>query len=463
MTESAERDRRVVSAVLFSPRGGSAHVARAVARELAHHGWSVTLLSGSRTDSGPAPDAAAFYSGIDVRAVDFAPALRSPDPFAYSGEPGTAPMHPSFEERPGAPDRVFASLDGAELERQVAAWSRELERAGAAGADVLHLHHLTPLNEAGARVAPSVPVVGHIHGTELLMLERIAAGAPPSWRHAPAWAERLRAWAGRCGRLLVASPRGAERASGLLGVERERLVVVPNGFDPERFKPLTVDRVAHWRRHLVDSPQGWLPGREPGSVRYEDGDLAAFGDGPVLIYVGRFTEVKRIPLMIRAYARAQERFRRRSPLVLVGGHPGEWEGEHPAEAIESTGARDAFLAGWHGHDELPSFLNASDLVVLTSAREQFGQVLVEGMACGLPAVAVESFGAVGIVDDGETGWLVPPDDPDALAEALVEAVNDDAERERRGRNARTAALERYSWPAAAGRIAGVFEEAAAGD
>ena len=44
-----------------------------------------------------------------------------------------------------------------------------------------------------------------------------------------------------------------------------------------------------------------------------------------------------------------------------------------------------FLAGWHAHDELPELLRASDVVVLPSVREQFGQVLVEGMACGAAA------------------------------------------------------------------------------
>ena len=48
---------------------------------------------------------------------------------------------------------------------------------------MLHLHHLTPLNEAAARVAPDVPVVGHLHGTELLMLEAIEAD-PERWAHA---------------------------------------------------------------------------------------------------------------------------------------------------------------------------------------------------------------------------------------------------------------------------------------
>ena len=59
------------------------------------------------------------------------------------------------------------------------AWARALQSAGAAHADVLHLHHLTPLYEAAARVAPGVPIVGHLHGTELLMLEAIEARPAP--------------------------------------------------------------------------------------------------------------------------------------------------------------------------------------------------------------------------------------------------------------------------------------------
>ena len=49
----------------------------------------------------------------------------------------------------------------------------------------------------------------------------------------------------------------------------------------------------------------------------------------MILYIGRFTEVKRIPLLIEAYERARPGFNRRAPLVLVGGFPGEWEGEHP--------------------------------------------------------------------------------------------------------------------------------------
>jgi glycosyltransferase involved in cell wall biosynthesis len=175
------------------------------------------------------------------------------------------------------------------------------------------------------------------------------------------------------------------------------------------------------------------------------------------MYVGRYTAVKRIGLLVRAYARARERFSRPAPLVLLGGYPGEWEGEHPVEAIARCGLeREVFVAGWHEHDLLPEFLAASDAVVLPSVREQFGQVLVEGMACGLPAIAVDAHGPGQIVDDGATGWLVEPDDEEALADALVAAVEDPAERARRGEAAREAVRARYSWPALAGRVADVY-------
>jgi glycosyltransferase involved in cell wall biosynthesis len=269
----------------------------------------------------------------------------------------------------------------------------------------------------------------------------------------------MRTWAGRTERLIVLSDNQVHRAEHLLGIDGDRCVQVSNGFDPELFHPREVDRAAHWRRHLVDEPQGWRPGEEAGSVGYDAADLEAFVEGPVLLYVGRFTAVKRVGLLIEAYARARTQFEQRAPLVLVGGYPGEWEGEHPAETIERTGAEDVYLAGWHGHDELPAFLNASDVIVLPSVREQFGQVLVEGMACTLPAIAVDAHGPGEIVADGETGWLVEPDDVRGLAAALVDAVNRPGERRRRGDRAREVALERYSWPALAEEVAAVYEAA----
>jgi len=71
----------------------------------------------------------------------------------------------------------------------------------------------------------------------------------------------------------------------------------PGGVDPARFtrRPLAqTDRFAFWRRWLVDEPRGWDMSGRPGSVVYDEQDLAPFQSGaPVLLYVGRFTAVKR--------------------------------------------------------------------------------------------------------------------------------------------------------------------------
>ena len=104
-------------------------------RALGGAGWDVTVLSGSLTRPGEPGDAREFYAGLDVRPQDFTRALEAPDPMRAD-----PPMHPSFEDRPGAPDRVFASLDDDEYERQVdglvprAAVGRRGERRRAAPA-----------------------------------------------------------------------------------------------------------------------------------------------------------------------------------------------------------------------------------------------------------------------------------------------------------------------------------------
>jgi glycosyltransferase involved in cell wall biosynthesis len=450
----------VVSAIMFYPRGGSAFVARALAHGLANAGAQLTLVSGSRHDHGAFEDARSFYRGLALHEVDFTPALRSAHPLDYSGPAGTAPMQPSFEERPGAVDPAFFALGNERYERQVEAWALALQDAGAAEADVLHLHHLTPIHEAAARVAPEVPVVTQLHGTELLMLESLLGGPACGGPHAAAWARRLRRWATASAQLVVA-PGNRHRAAHLLGVDPARLAPLANGFDPRLFAPRDVDRAAVWRRTLVDAPRGWRPGGGPGSVAYPAEVIQRIAAGPVLVYVGRFTEVKRLPLLLEAFGRARARSGPAS-LVLVGGHPGEWEGEHPIETIDRLGLRDVYLAGWHDHRELPDLLNAADAFVLPSAREAFGQVLVEAMACGLPVIAANALGPASIVSDGETGWLFAADDGEQLTDVLAAAIGDAGERDRRAAIARADAMDRFTWPALARRLGAILRASAGG-
>jgi len=453
MSTAALTRHRVVMGLMFFPRGGSAQVTRSLAQVLTGQGWEVTVVSGSLRLPGRPGDASRFFSGLDVSPVDYTTALSTADPLCAD-----PPLHPSYEDRPDAPDRVFATVDDPTYEHLVTAWTRILRQAGAATADILHLHHLTPLNEAAARVAPDVPVVGHLHGTELLLLEAIASGPPPHWVHAEVWARRMRRWASTCQRLVVSSATQLTRAQELLQLDPDRYVQLPNGFDPTRFDRRPIDRMTLWRKLLVERPHGWCPGGEPGSVAYEKEQLSPFAQAPVLLYVGRFTAVKRLGLLITAYARARAAFTVPAPLILLGGFPGEWEGEHPLDTIQRTGGRDVFLAGWHDHGELADIFAASDIVVLPSVREHFGQVLVEGMACGLPAIAVAAHGPSEIVTDGQTGWLVPADDEGALAAALVAAVNDPAERTRRGSLAYATVRSRYSWPSLGMQLAQTYEK-----
>ena len=451
-----EGGRRVVSALFFFPRGGSAHVARALCHGLAPVGWQTTLVAGSLGRPGATTNATTFFAGLDARPVEYAPAAVCADAL-----PASVPFQPSYEDRPGAPDRVFAAVGDDVFERLVAAWSEALAGAGAAGADLLHLHHLTPANEAALRSFPAVPVVGQLHGTELAMLRAIEAGPPPAWEHALAWAARLRRWAQACARLIV--PPGSEREVGsLLGVARDRIVGLPSGVDLGLFRPQPLpasERFSFWRDWLVEHPQGWDESGRPGTVGYRRRELWPLEQAEtIFLFVGRFTAVKRLPLLLAAHRRAQQRFRAPAPLVLVGGHPGEWEGKHPRALIRELGNDQAFLAGWHDHEQLPQAMNAADLLVLPSVAEAFGLVLVEAMACGLPVLAADAHGPAEIVKP-DTGWLVPPDDETALVDALLAAANDPGERLRRGSRAAGHVRRHYSWQRIAHRVAQIYAQA----
>ena len=159
-------------------------------------------------------------------------------------------------------------------------------------------------------------------------------------------------------------------------------------------------------------------------------------DTVVLLFVGRFLGFKRVPTLIRAFARARSRFTRPASLVIWGGHPGEWEGEHPVRVADEVGADDIYFVGWRGHEDLPEGLAACDVLVVPSVDDPYPQVPLEAMAVGLPVVACRSGGLRSMVNldaARPTGWFVPPDDLDALAEALATVVNEPSRAGRAGR------------------------------
>ena len=473
--------RRVEMGLLFYPRGGSAQVVRYLARALERAGWDTSLACGSLGEPGERTHAESFFAGLDLSVADYRPALRA---FAEGRDPiaEPVPMHPSYEDRPGIPDRIFTVVSPDLGEHLAEAWRPLLAAAAQQDPELLHLHHLTPIHEAAARELPDLPLVTHLHGTELKMIdraERLAAGEqlegtrPDSWVHATHWLAQMRRWAQNSDHVIVISPDDAAEAQRLLGVDQSRVTWVPNGVDLERFDradPSPEERMDRWREWLVDQPQGWAEGGDPGSVAYTEKDLEAFVDptsrepSPVLLFIGRFTEVKRIPLLVRAYARAAQRFERSAPLVIWGGFPGEWEGEHPHTVVEREGIEDVFFVGWRGHSELGAGLACADVMVMPSIAESFGQVFIEAMACGVPVIAANAAGPPSFINTEPghpNGWLVEPDEVDSLAEAMVEAVNDPAAREQRARNGYDVTRRDYSWVTLAERVAEVYEAALA--
>ena len=458
--------------LFFYPRGGSARVAGYLSRALQALGRPVTLACGSLGPVGALGNAESMFAGVRIVPARYDDAVAR---WARGEDPMEAPfpMHPSFEARPGVPDRAFPWVSPQQGERIAVAWAHLV--AGSermAGARLLHLHHLTPVHDAVARALPDLPVVTHLHGTELKMLDAIARAEPTiSGPHAEWWASRMRDSAHRAVATITISPHDQDEAVRLLGINPETVHSIPNGVDIDHFHPHRLnpdERRSHWLRWLVSEPQGWDEATStPGSIGYTESEVIdAFFDAetgeprPVLIYVGRFLAFKRVPLLVRAYARARERMSVPAPLVIWGGWPGEWEGEHPHTIVMREQIEGVFFDGWRDHDQLPLGLSCADCFVAPSTDEPFGLVYLEAMACQLPVIGTLSGGPpsfINVIPGEPDGWLVPPDDEIALADALVAAVNDPAGRARRARNANRHARQNHSWRHVADRVTQLYQ------
>jgi len=195
------------------------------------------------------------------------------------------------------------------------------------------------------------------------------------------------------------------------------------------------------------------PRRTRAAVRAE---LGLSESAPVLVCVGRLAPQKDHPTLLAALARLPSEV----TLLIVGGDPfGDGEARLKAEAARlNLGARARFLGIRH---DVPDLLGASDLFVLPSLWEGLGLVFLEAMAVELPVVASNISAIPEVVEDGESGWLVNPGDPEALARAIASALADPAERARRGRNGRQRLLAKFALPRMIDETLAVYAEALA--
>jgi glycosyltransferase involved in cell wall biosynthesis/predicted metal-dependent phosphoesterase TrpH len=258
-----------------------------------------------------------------------------------------------------------------------------------------------------------LPLIGSYH-TELAAYAGVRSGLA----HVEAIASMaLGQFYGGCDLVLSPSPASDERLERL-GIAEAKIGRWDRGVDLERFDPALRQE-----------------GRFPGELN--------------VLYAGRLTSEKGIDRLADAFLQAADRDPRLH-LVLAGGGPEE-------EALRARlGDRATFLGWLHGA-ELPLAYASADMFLFASRTDTFGQVILEAQASGLPVIAVAEGGPVSLIENGQTGMLVP-DDTDALADAVLALAADPLHRERLRRGALQAVSGR-SWEAALGRLGSGYRTA----
>lgn len=183
--------------------------------------------------------------------------------------------------------------------------------------------------------------------------------------------------------------------------------------------------------------------------------------GPFILTVGRLDPQKGHPYLFGAMRRVCDRFPD-ARLVVVGGAQQaspEYVAQLRRQAAEPELAGKIVFAGQR--TDVPRLMAACDVFALASLWEGFGLVLAEAMAAGRPVVTTRVSAIPEVVADGETGLLVPPADPDALAAAIVRLCEDPAERRRLGRNGYQRVRERFTVDRMVDETIAVYREALA--
>ncbi|MEO5679964.1 MAG: glycosyltransferase [Acidimicrobiales bacterium] len=212
-------------------------------------------------------------------------------------------------------------------------------------------------------------------------------------------------------RLVAVSPQVRDALLGLGIGSPGRWRVVPLGLDLSSFAS-------------VRGPTGRLRTR-----------LGLGPDVPLVGAVGRLVPIKDLATLVRAVARLDS-----VHLALIGD--GEQRGQLEALVASLGLAGRVHLPGWA--DDVAAWVADLDVVALTSRNEGTPVALIEALAAGRPVVATSVGGVPFVVRDGITGWLVPPGDPAAVADALHAALADPAAANERAAAGRAEVLVRFA-------------------
>jgi glycosyltransferase involved in cell wall biosynthesis len=174
------------------------------------------------------------------------------------------------------------------------------------------------------------------------------------------------------------------------GVPETRCHYIPNGVDIDRFKPVDPEI----KRRLRAEKQ--------------------IADVPTVIYVGRLVAAKRVANLIESWKCVSQTFPE-AQLVIVG------MGSQEAPLRAEAGDRVHFVGKV---DDVPTYMQLGDVYVLPSVSEGLSNSLLEAMATGLPIIATAVGEAPRLIRSSEDGWLIPPDDVQALTDSLTSALED---------------------------------------
>ncbi|HKG47511.1 MAG TPA: glycosyltransferase family 4 protein [Pyrinomonadaceae bacterium] len=209
-------------------------------------------------------------------------------------------------------------------------------------------------------------------------------------------------------------------------IEPSKITVVHNGIDVDRFEPPAGDRSL-----LVGT-------------------------------VGHLAPIKGHDVFVRAAALISAR-RPDARFIVIGEDKSpQMEYRRILESLVAELGLSGTVAmpGWR--DDIAAALSALTVFVSAARSEPFGLAIVEAMAAGLPIVATASEGALEIITDGVTGKLVPLDNPEAMAQAVNDLLDNPLECSRLGRNAQVAARQRYSLARMASDTERIYREVLAG-
>jgi starch synthase len=220
-------------------------------------------------------------------------------------------------------------------------------------------------------------------------------------------------------------------------IHAERVRVIRNGIDTDEYRP--------------DPDTGVLE-------RYGV-DLAR----PYVIFVGRITRQKGVPVLLRAASGLIPE----AQLVLLAG-----AADTPEQLAEVTELVDGLRTGKNGRarsgviwipemlpkPEVIQLLTHATVFAIPSVYEPLGIVNLEAMACGTAVVGSRTGGIPEVVADGETGLLVPPDEPRPLADALNALLRDPGRARAMGQAGRKRAVAEFGWPAIAAQTAELYAE-----